>query len=260
VKHYRFRSSGSVAVPSLLFEIKIDLQDMRSGFRYSDWGLFVEGPWIDDPELEWTADMVKWLDPSDLVEITGDMTLLWPELADQKVIRYLIRYYHPRAWKNTALNLFSNSTETDVDFIARCREEFRDRREKDLRRIRELFYHRFLELEKRLIAQADREEPTESWRARRTIRIQDAFNELREHMSRLLLDANRPISTFLPSPMAEGIGVDGKARFDALSREFLNRYNEVLNDYETQANQIELYLVPLAYSQIEIVSRSVLWR
>ncbi len=260
MKHYRFRSSDSVAVPSLLFEIKIDLQDMRSGYRYSDWGLFVEGPWIDDVDLEWTADMVKWLDPTELVETPGKIMLAWPELADQKVIRYLTRYYQPRAWKNFNLNLFSHSGESEEDFVSRCREECRERREKDLRKVRELFYHRFVELERRLIAVADQEEPTESWRARRTIRIQDAFNELREHMSRMLLNANRPISAFPPAPMAEGIGVDGKARFDALCREFLNRYNEVLTDYEAQANQIEPYLVPLAYAQIEIVSRSVLWR
>ncbi|MFB3902868.1 MAG: hypothetical protein ACE15E_05390 [Acidobacteriota bacterium] len=260
MKHYRFRSSDSLAVPSLLFELKIDLQDMRSGYRYSDWGLFAEAPWIDDLDLEWTADMVKWLDPAELVETPVTTVLGWPELADQKVIRYLTRYYRPRAWKSLTLGIFSHCGESQADFINRCREECRDRREKDLRKVRELFYHRFVELERRLISQAEREEPTESWRARRTIRIQDTFNALREQMSRMLLDANQPISAFPPSPLAEGMGVDGKTRFDALCREFLNRYNEVLTDYEAQASQIEPYLVPLAYSQIEIVSRSILWR
>jgi hypothetical protein len=247
-------------VPSLLFEIKIDVQDMRSGYRYSDWGLFLEAPWIDDLDLEWTADMVRWLDRTDLVETPVTTVLAFPELADQKAVRYLTRYYQPRAWKSFCLSLFSHSGESQADFIGRCREECRDRREKDLRRVRELFYHRFVELERRLITQAEQDEPTESWRARRTIRIQDAFSELREHMSRALLNANQPVSAFPPSRMAEGIGVDGKARFDALCHEFLSRYNEVLTDYEDQANQIEPYLVPLAYSQIEIVSRSVLWR
>ncbi len=260
MKHYTFRGGQSVGVPSLMFELKIDVQDMRSGYRYSDWGLFIEAPWIDDVDLEWTADMVKWLDPRELEETAGKTVLAWPELADQKAIRYLSRYYQPRAWKNPCLNLFSHAVESQEDFVSRCREECRERREKQLRRIRELFYHRFVELERRLLAQADQEEPTESWRARRTIRIQDAFNELREQMSRLLLDANQPISGFPPISMAEGIGVDGKARFDALCREFLNKYNEVLAEYEVQATQIEPYLVPLAYSQIEIVSRSVLWR
>ncbi len=260
MKHYRFGSGESARVPSLLFEIKIDLQDMRSGYRYSDWGLYLQAPWIDDHDLEWTADMVKWLDRTDLVETPVDTVLAWPQLADQKVVRYLTRYYQPRAWRNLCLNLFSHSGESEADFIARCRDECRERRERELRRIRELFYHRFVDLERRLIARAEQDEPTESWRARRTIRIQDAFSELREQMSRLLLNANRPISEFPPISRAEGIGVDGKARFDALCLEFLNRYNEVLTDYEAQAKQIEPYLVPLAYSQIEIVSRSVLWR
>jgi len=260
VKHYRFRGREPVTVPSLLFEIKIDLQDMRSGYRHSDWGLFLEAPWIDDVDLEWTADMVKWLDAADLEATLAKTAVTWPELADQKVIRYLTRYYHPRAWKNLCLSLFSHAGETHAEFINRCRDECRDRWERDLRRVRELFYHRFVELERRLIAQAEQEEPTESWRARRTIRIQDAFNDLREYMSRLLLNANRPVSAFPPSPLAEGIGVDGKTKFDALCWEFLNKYNEVLADYEAEANQVEPYLVPLSYSQIEIVSRSVLWR
>jgi len=259
VKHYKLRSDELTEVPSLLFEIKIDMQDLRSGYRYSDWGLFFRAPWIDDYDLEWTADMVKWLNGTDLVEMPAKTALTWPQLADQKAVRYLSRYYQPRAWKNVGLNLFSHSGESEADFIARCREECRDRLDRELKRIRELFYHRFVELERRLLARAEQEEPTETWRARRSIRIQDTFNELREQMSRLLLNANRPIPAFPKIPAAEGIGLDGQARFEALCVEFLNRYNEVLTDYEAQANQVEPYLVPVGYSQIEIVSRSVLW-
>ena len=109
MKHYRFRGGESVGVPSLMFEIKIDVQDMRSGYRNSDWGLFLAAPWIDDADLEWTSDMVMWLDPRQLEETTGRILLAWPELADQKVVRYLSRYYQPRAWKNHCLNLFSHA-------------------------------------------------------------------------------------------------------------------------------------------------------
>jgi len=260
VKHFRLRRSEAVDLPSLLFEIKIDLQDMRSGYRYSDWGLFLEAPWIDDVDLEWTADMVKWLDRGELEEVPARGAPAWPELADQKVVRYLTRYYQPQAWKNSSLGLFSLARESRADFVNRCRDECRERRERDLKKIREVFYHRFLELEQRLIAQADREEPTETWRARRTIRIQDVFNELREHMSRLLLNASQPISQFPPLRLIDEIGADGKARFQALCREFLNKHNEVLTEYEAEASQVEPYYVPLAYSQIEIVSRSVLWK
>ena len=77
----------------------------------------------------------------------------------------------------------------------------------------------------------------------------------------MLLNANRPISAF-PTHVRwpkESASTEKQGSTPSAD-EFLNKYNEVLTDYEVQANQIEPYLVPLAYSQIEIVSRSVLWR
>ncbi len=260
MKHFRLRGSEPSGVPSLLYELKIDLHDIRSGYRHSGWGFFLEGPWICEADLEWTADMVNWWDPGQLEEIHPREHPSWPELADHKVVHYLIKNYRPKAWKNSFLGLFSQSQESLEEFLARCREQCQERKEAELKKIREVFYHRFLELEQRLLSQAEREEPSETWKAHRISRIRDAFSELREQMSRLLLDASQPICEFPSLALIEEVGMDAKSKFYEVCGEFLNKHNEILAEYENQAAQIEPYYVSLSYPQIEIVSRSILWR
>jgi hypothetical protein len=259
VRHYRLKSAQTSGAPSLIFEIKIDLQDVRSGYRYSDWGLLLRAPWIDESELEWTEDMVGRVEARDLEEVSPNSYLPWPELADQKISHYLIRYYRPQAWKHTALGLFSNARESKADFVARCRDALRDLLERDLKKVREVFYHRMVELEKRLIMQAEEDELGETWRARRVAQIQDLFNALREVLSRVLLGAVRPFGDLPLPPLAPEMGPDAEAKFRAFRHEFIETYNDVLKDYEGQANEVEPYEVPLVYSHIEIVSRGVLW-
>jgi hypothetical protein len=258
LRHYRLKSAQTNGVPSLVFEIKIDMQDVRSGYRYSDWGLFVRAPWIDENELEWTEDMVVRVDPCDFEPVTPHSYLPWPELADQKLAHYLIRYYRPQAWKHTALGLFSQARENKADFVARCRDELRDLRERDLRKVREVFYHRMVEMEQRLTIQAEDDELGETWRLRRVAQIQDMFSALREVLSRVL-GATRPFEEQPLPPLPPEMGPDAEAKFRAFRHEFIETYNDVLKDYERQANEVEPYEVPLAYSHIEIVTRGVLW-
>jgi hypothetical protein len=259
VRHYWVKGTQGTRVPSLLFEIKIDLQDMRSGYRFSDWGLFLRAPWIADGELDWTSDMVVAQDLNELEEIRPDRAVTWPELADQKMTRYLISYYHPRAWRHGRLGLFSGSSESRADFTARCREALRGLRERDLRKVREVFYHRISGMEQRLVREVEQADLGEAWRARRIAEIQDMFTELRDSLSRVLVDTDQPVDDLPELAFRPDMGEETGAKLKALRREFIERYNDVLNDYERQANEIEPYDVPLAYSHIEIVSRAIVW-
>ena len=259
MKHYCLKGSRDARVPSLLFEIKIDLQDVRSGYRFSDWGLFLKALWLEENDLDWTSDMVVVQDPSELEEVVPDTSLTWPELADQKMAHYLIRYYHPRAWQNRALGLFSMASESREEFVARCRDTLHDPRERDLKKVREVYFHRIVEMEPRLIRETEQEEMGEAWRARRIVQIQDVFNEVRESLSRDLLSARQPVGELPRLVSSFEMGAEMTAQLEALRREFVERYNDVLTDYERQANEVEPYEVPLAYSHIEIVSRSVVW-
>ena len=80
MKHYQLRSEGESSQPSLLWEIRLDIQDVRSGYRGSDSGLFL-GPFLDEADVDWSEDLVKRLKDPDLREIGPPRKVTWPASA-----------------------------------------------------------------------------------------------------------------------------------------------------------------------------------
>lgn len=58
MKHYTLKGESRCAEPSLFFEAKTNIQEVRSGYRSSRHGFF-QAEWIEDMELNWAADMVR---------------------------------------------------------------------------------------------------------------------------------------------------------------------------------------------------------
>ena len=260
LRHYRSRANEAGDQVWLLFELKIDLQDVRSGYRDSAWGLYLAAPWLEDKELDWTLDMVRRFEPGDLEEVNPLRHFPWPDFADQKMVGYLVRYYRPQSWKNSGLGLFSHAREGRDEFLARCRDSLREERERGLKKVRELFYHRFVEMEQRLLEGIEQQDHfDEQWRARRMSEIRDLFNRVGEDLSRRFLDVAQRVEHPVPVIQLTGIDPESLQKLRVLREEFVDRYNQVLADYERQASEIERYEVRLAYPQIEIVSRSILW-
>ncbi len=259
MRHYRLRSTETGNQVWLLFELKIDLQDVRSGYRQSDWGLCLAAPWLEDRELDWTVDMVRRFDPGDLEEVNPRQQFPWPDVADQKMISYMVKYYRPQSWRNAALGLFSHPRETRDEFLARCRDSLREERERELRRLREVFYHRFVEMEHRFAAGIEHQQFDEQWKGRRLAEIQHLFNRVGEELSRRFLDLSQP--TEPPAPLTDIVGIDPDSlqKLQVLRKELVDNCNQVLSDFERQASEIEPYEVPLSYPQVEIVSRAILW-
>ncbi len=260
MRHYRLRSAQTGDQVWLLFELKIDLQDVRSGYRDSAWGLFLAAPWLDDRDLDWTQDMVRRFDPDQLEEVRPQRNFPWPDFADQKMIGYMVKYYRPQSWRNSALGCFSHARESREEFLTRCRDLLREERERELKKVREVFYHRFVEMEHRLLGAIERQEEfDDQWKARRMSEIQDLFNRVGEDLSRRFLGVSQPVQSPMPLQQLAGIDPESLHKLQVLREEFVDRYNQVLEEYERQASEVEPYDVPLSYPQIEIVSRSILW-
>lgn len=259
MRHYRLKSAETGDRVWLLFELKLDLQDVRSGYRNSEWGLYLAAPWLEDRDLDWTIDMVRRFDPVELEAVTPHQQFLWPDVADQKMVGYLVKYYRPQSWRNTALGLFSQARESREDFLARCRDELRDERERELRRVREIFYHRFVEMEQRFAAGIEGQQFDEQWKGRRLSQIHDLFNRVNEDLCRRFLDPSPQVEPLAPLGKVAGVDPESLQKLRALQEELVDKYNQVLSDFERQASEIQPYEVPLSYNQIEIVSRSILW-
>ncbi|MGH9341288.1 MAG: hypothetical protein ACRD1R_17245 [Acidobacteriota bacterium] len=258
MKHYRLKKRDHFTSPALLFEVKIDLQDVRSGYRNSDWALF-RAEWLDERDLLWTCDMVERLEKASLEEIDPPSAIDWPELCDEKMIQYLVHYYRPQIWRNYALGLYSFPAENRNDFRRRCEDLLLEERGQEFRRYREMCLHRAVALEQRMLQEIEEADWDDTWKIRRLTQVRNVFSDVREDMSRYFVRDNY-------DPLNSG-DLDWKVesdpafqdRLDDLRHEFISKYNEMTNRYVERARDIDVYEVPLNHSQLEILSRGILW-
>lgn len=218
----------------------------------------LEGVWLEEGQLDWTQDMVRRREPEELVGPPAPLE--WPPDADRKMIRYLTRYFRPRLWRNPALQLYSNPQESREEFIARCREVLREERSRELQKVGEVFLHRFLELEQRLLEQTQTEPWEEDLRDRRLARIRNLFSSVRDSLSRCFLREDPGLLSEADLPWEAPVQVEFQERLQALKEEFIARYNAINAECEERACRLDRYEVPLSYGQVEIVSMGVLWR
>lgn len=258
MKHFRRPGEGVPSQPGLLCEVRIDLFDVRSGFSGSETALFA-GPWLDDPELKWPQDMVEKLQSSQIEECAPPRRLRWPESAEDTVITYVIESYRPRIWKHSLLGLYGQSSESREEFLQRCRDGLLQERNLEVQKQREIFLHRFLEIEQKLLESLESDDWEPAQRDRQKTRAAGLFSLIRDDFSRCFL---RDDFAFLqPHDLnwkAE-IPVEFQERLEAVKGEFVEWFNRLNLRFEALAARVESYEVPLSRSQVEVVSCAVLW-
>ncbi len=255
MKHYRLKGTVKATTPSVLFEVTLELQDVRTGYRGSDEGCF-RGTWLEDAELNWTKDMVEWVRSEELEECTPPRTLSWPDSLDEKIIHYIMQQYRPQVWRNPEIRLYSSPRESREEFIERCRDHLSGERVAEWKQLTDVLHHRSLELEKRLLASEGEED--DELRFRRTSLIETLFWNLREDWNRLFVPDGGPLS---PVEEIATVPVDPDLQEEVQSfwKDLVARYNEIHRKYEEDAIGIEPHEVHVSRSQVEISSRGVLW-
>lgn len=267
MKHYVLKGPGSrPKIPSwftLLFEVKIDIQDARSGYRNSRHQYF-EAAWLEDPNLSWTRDLVREIQAEQLEEVTPPAQPEWPRFGDQKIIHYLMRHQGARIWRNRELEMYSTGRETEEEFIERCREQLAEGRRRELRKTKDVLLHRFLELEQKIIHAMDPMDGTHEWNTdlknHQLSSVRSLFSRVLEDLGRWFLCSDyRPLSAS-DLPWGGDIPEEFSERLLDLREELISKYNQISASCEQTAEAVEAYQVPLSYSKIDIVSRGILWK
>ena len=257
VKHYRLRNLVETDWPALVFEVNMQLQDVQSGYRKSANGFF-KASWLEDRELGWAQDMVCKIEEPNLEEITPPSELQWPDFSEEKIIRHLVRYFRCPIWKNYALGIYSHSSESREEFIQRCRDQSSDQRFGQMKKFQDVLFRRFLELREKLIKDTVEGDWDEGWKRRRRIRIRELFSVVQHDLSRWTADDQ---DSTLPIEVDWRVQEDPalQDRLNDLGEEFAASIGRIHKESEQESNQIEVYEVPITFSQIEIVSKGIIW-
>lgn len=258
-KHFQLLQGPAGSGPALLFEVRLDIRDNRSGFAGSALEHFT-APLVDDADLEWARDMVEAVDPAELEEIQSPGPVSWPEMADNKLIRYLVHNYRRLILVNAEMQVYSEGSETRDEFVNRCLQLLVPERRGELDMVRDVFLRRFLELETRCAEIVSSDEWTGIGRYSQLANLRDAFSVIRENFSSCFLGddfACLPPETLRWRPLDI---VEIEERLQAVRAEFISRFNEITESALERAGSVEPYEVPVSPSHIDIVSRGFLWR
>ena len=98
--HYRLLHTSREGRPKLLFEVKLDIQDIRSGYDGSRHFVCL-GDWLEDSNLQWTQDMVREISLDELQRIRADLRdrVLGSALCDGSKITGSIEQAYREMWR-----------------------------------------------------------------------------------------------------------------------------------------------------------------
>jgi len=257
LKHYCQEGTKPGDQPTLFFEVGLEVQDVRSEYRDSYQTCF-QAEWLEESDLFWTPDMVNQVSIDLLEEIQPLSEFDWPAWGDAKILHYLTHHFCPVIWKNSALQMYSRARENKEDFLLRCQDRVLGDWFAEQKQFWDIFVHRFLDLEKRLIQemQGDPQEDEKSSNARLE-RVRDSLFSVRES---LWIFRDGWQLQDVPSLDWEKEAVPAiQTRLDSLKQDLVSMSKKINESHQEKAGHIERHEVAVTYAQIEIFSRGVMW-
>lgn len=259
IKHYKAKTAEVLRTqPDLLFEVRFDLRDVRSGLSGSEYGVF-SAPVLTESDLDWTTDMVRSIDFETLEEIRPVRLVEWPPSADTQITRYLLKNRRTSLWRNSELGIYSQMGESRDEFVDRCIELLSEERRSVLTQVRDVFIHRFLEAEQRALDSLQEDAWTARERDRRTADLRNAFSEIRESFSRCFLHENLQPLTQKDLFWTGRLDVETQERLEALRDECLSMFNRLTGQVLKRARAVEIHEVSLSHDEIDVSSHNFLW-
>ena len=139
--------------PHYYFEAKVDVDDIRSGFRETRGVCSALEVYPYDPDWAWTEDMMREVRPGTLQEQPPDEVRLHPLPAfvnddvvarvETQFVLHIVRHMKARFYRNGPLKVSSTAGETLADFQSRCAERLNEVLRGELDAEQEVFARRF---------------------------------------------------------------------------------------------------------------------
>ncbi len=251
--------------PLFYLEAKIDMADVRSGFRES---LSVNRA-FDIVPLEgdalWTEDMVYPVDPSLMMSKPPHGAKLLPlpdfitrehlQWVERQFVSYLLRHFEVRIFCNHALNLYSAAGESRADFEFRCLEAQERSFRQDLDNLREVFERRIEQSRERYLRIERWGDPEPD---RIATQIRNRIHETSERIADLFIRAElgRNPSACSRSGSAGGELDERLAWIEAAASEAVRH---LMADYLGKAGDLDEYAVRPNLKDIHVSAVSILW-
>ena len=258
--------TGIEYLPYYYAEVKIDFNDVRTGFRETfDLSKAFE-IYSNTADLLWAEDMVRDVDPQKLVsfipgtirsgELPGFVDADFISRMETQFIQYLLRSFTTRIFRNFALNIYSSSGESKSDFISRCRELCESPKRKELDRLYEVFSRRLEQTRQKYLSVI---EPSDLEPSRTESKNRDIFSLYSERIGALFYQresgSKQPEGPFHPPAGIQ----DMEEKLLSLEMEAQNTIAKLRESYEEKAQNLDEYILHPNLKDIHFVRSCILW-
>jgi hypothetical protein len=252
--------------PCFYAEVRIDFNDVRTGLKTTFSLNKAMEIYSFSADLLWTNDMVQAVDPAHITSSAPEGARFGslPEYVDAnfiaqaetQFIQYLLRSFAAELYRNSFLNVYSNSGESRSDFIGRCMELFNGTMRGELDLMHEVFNRRLEQLKGKYLASV-KTNPSEH--ARIESHRKDIF----------LRYSDRIAETFLFGGFASGKSgepfrispgmLELEERLAALGIEAQNAIANLVKSYKDKAGALDEYILHPNLKDIHFVRSCILW-
>jgi len=254
-------------VPFFYIEAKIDLADVRSGWRESlSLARALEIVRFEEDAL-WTEDMVREIDPASVESGPPAPGTVQPlpqhvdaahlQCIEGQFLRYLLRHFEVRIFRNPYLRLYSLPGEPKDDFTARCLEMLARPFRAELDSIRELC-DRKLERVKIKYLKSDSDRGFAEERA--SAEVRNRIHGMAERVEELFVTAELTAEPSAGAPVYSSTA-DGtlEQRLASIESEARDAIRRLATEYTEMAENLDEYLVRPSLKDIRLGGVSILW-
>ena len=254
-------------VPRFCFEAKIDFADVRSGLRETCGVCSAVDLTPLDEEILWTEDMVWSIDPARIQSDPppqGRVSAL-PEFidvhavaqAETHFVRYLLRYFKLRIYRNFALNVYSNSTEKLPDFTARCRDLLGESFRHDLDALHDVFDRNHEQIKGKYLGTTEWEGSDSS---SPSSQLKSILHRSSERIAQMFLRAELDLGPPLPAPSCGcSTGLEMEERLCSLEADAYRAIGRLLATWQDKAYNIDEYVVHPSLKDVHLSRTRILW-
>jgi hypothetical protein len=258
--------SGVQYLPHFYAEVRIDFNDVRTGFRETVSLSKALEIYSGDADLLWADDMIRDINPqktrtvipesAHLVELPDYVNASFMSRMEGKFTEYLLRCFEERIYKNFALNIYSFSGESLADFTRRCMELFDGPMRQELEYLNEVFKRKLERIKTRYLTT---EETGAFERAREESQKRNDFSSYSDRIASLFVQGefrNKPC--FGPPRPGKGMQ-EFDERLLSLELEAQQAIIKIWESYEEKARAIDEYILHPNVRDIHFVRSCILW-
>jgi hypothetical protein len=252
--------------PFFYVEVRIDFNDVRTGFRSTESLNKALEIYAASADLIWSEDMIQDVDPQKITSSApGDIRLRrLPEFVDAvgisqmetQFIQYLLRSHKTKIFRNFELEVYSGAGESLSDFASRCLDLLEGSKRHELDSLHDVFKRRLAQIRQKYLG-ASASDNIEM--AKIESQSRDLFSQYSERIDELFLQPEPGLNIEGNSRHIPRKNLELEERLLALEMEAQQAIAKLWDSNKAKAQSIDEYILHPNLKDIHFVRSCILW-